>query len=326
VRASEIAERALLGAILVERERLADVQDWLEPEDFYAYRHGLVYGEILKLHADGQSPTPRAVLHQMLPVADTRRLVDGPFLHTLMESCPHPARAAIYGRMVLEASIHRRTTDRAEHLGYIAQSTSPADIVIDELAQQATDWARDLDALDERWLLSGGEMTQAGEIVPGPAAGDPPRIANEAAEVSAIASLLAHPRQMEQVVNWLRPEDFTRPDTRALYTAIADIAATGLHVDPVTVMWAAVRHEGVIERVGYEAVTRLASAGIPGYAAVSGRAVLEASLRNEVCVTASRVAAVGRRAEHRPAALSLAVRAELAYVATDVRRWPAASG
>ena len=326
MRASEIAERAFLGAILVERERLADVQDWLEPEDFYAYRHGLVYGEILKLHADGQSPTPRAVLHQMLPVADTRRLVDGPFLHTLMESCPHPARAAIYGRMVLEASIHRRTTDRAEHLGYIAQSTSPADIVIDELAQQATDWARDLDALDERWLLSGGEMTQAGEIVPGPAAADPPRIANEAAEVSAIASLLAHPRQIEQVVNWLRPEDFTRPDTRALYTAIADIAATGLPVDPVTVMWAAVRHEGAIERVGYEAVTRLASAGIPGYAVVSGRAVLEASLRNEVCVTASRVAAVGRRAEHRPGGLSLAVRAELAYVATDVRRWPAASG
>ena len=326
MRASEIAERALLGAILIERERLANVQDWLEPEDFYAYRHGLVYGEILKLHADGQSPTPRAVLDRMLPVADTRRLVNGPFLHTLMESCPHPSRAAIYGRMVLEASIHRRTTERAEHLGYLAKSTSPADIVIEALASEATDWTRDLDALDERWLLSGGEINQAGEIVPSSSVADPPRIANEAAEVSAVASLLAHPRQLEQVVNWLRPEDFTRPETRALYTAITDIAATAQPVDPITVMWAAVRHEGAIERVGYEAVSRLARAGIPGYAVVSGRAVLEASLRNEASVTASRLAAVGRRADHRPAAITLAVRAELACVATDVRRWPAATG
>lgn len=51
VRASEIAERALLGAILIDRARLADVQEWLEPGDFYAYRHGLIYIEILKLHA-----------------------------------------------------------------------------------------------------------------------------------------------------------------------------------------------------------------------------------------------------------------------------------
>ena len=46
-------------------------------------------------------------------------------------------------------------------------------------------------------------------------------------------------------------------------------------------MWAAIRDEGAIERVGYDAVARLASAGIPGYAVVSGRAVLEASLRDQ---------------------------------------------
>lgn len=326
MRASEIAERALLGAILVERERLGDVQDWLEPEDFYVYRHALVYAEILKLFAEDQDPSARAVMDRMLSVADTRRLVDGPFLHTLMESCPHPARAAVYGRMVLEGSIHRRTADRAEHLGYIAQSNSPADVVIDELAREAGEWTRDLDALDERWMIAGGEMTGTDENVPPPAAADTPRIADEAAEISTVASLLAHPRQLEQVASWLRPTDFTRPDTRALYAAITALAAVDQPVDSITVMWAAIRDKGAIERVGYEAVARLAAAGVPGYAVVSGRAVLEASLRNKANATASCLATACRLAEHRPAAITLAARTQLATMSTDTKRWLAATG
>ena len=70
--------------------------------------------------------------------------------------------------MVLEASNHRHTADRAEHLGDIAQSTRPPDIVIEELANEAADWTRDLDALDERWLLAAGEATDVCRIALGP--------------------------------------------------------------------------------------------------------------------------------------------------------------
>jgi replicative DNA helicase len=118
----------------LEPKRRSDVAAWLEKEDFWSYRHALVYSTTIgAIASTGEGPTPRAVLDRVIPDAEARRNVDGPYLHTLMESCPNPSRAAIYGRMVLEASIHRRVWDKAKHLEYVVGSDSAADVAIKQL-------------------------------------------------------------------------------------------------------------------------------------------------------------------------------------------------
>ena len=37
------AEQAVLGGILIDRDAMAAVRDVLEPEDFYAERHAVLY-------------------------------------------------------------------------------------------------------------------------------------------------------------------------------------------------------------------------------------------------------------------------------------------
>lgn len=325
MRASEIAERALLGAILLDHARLTDVQEWLERDDFYAHRNGLVYTEMLDLRLTGQDPTARAVLDRLIPNAESRRLVDGPYLHTLMESCPHPSRAPLYGRMVLEASIHRRTADRAEHLGYVAQSEAPPDVVIDELGREVVGWTAAIQALERRWARAGGDAGAVRALDSGMLDMAPSYIAAEAAEVSVIASLLAAPWQFDQVKGWLRPEDFSQADTRALYIAINEVVEAGQPVDVVTVMWAAIRQVGAADRLDHQAVARLAEAGVSGYAVVSGRAVLQASVRNQTAASARRVVSVAQQSRAHPTEVTRYARGQLSDVADGCQRWGTAT-
>jgi len=323
MRASEIAERALLGAILLDHARLADVQQWLEPADFYAYRHGLVYTEMLELRRTGQEPTARSVLDRVIPSAESRRQVDGPYLHTLMESCPHPSRAPIYGRMVLEASIHRRSADRATRLGYVAQSECPADVVIDQLGREVDDWKAELQLLEQRWAQAGEVPTESAELDIPDSGTQARAVVADAAEISLIASLMASPWQYEHIKDWLRPEDFSRHDMRVLYTAIVDVAEHGQPVDGVTVMWAALRTNGSTDHLNHEAVARLSQAGVPGYAAVAAREVLEASLRSHTTSTARQLESVARTAQMRPPKVMQSVRRELDGVTFSCQRWSA---
>lgn len=325
MRASEIAERALLGAILLDHARLADVQQWLEPADFYAYRHGLIYTEMLELRRAGQEPTARSVLDRVIPSAESRRHVDGPYLHTLMESCPHPSRASLYGRMVLEASIHRRTADRAEHLGYVAQSEAPADMVIEQLGREVVDWTEAIQALEARWTRAGGEESSTNVLDSGMAGGASSRITDETAEVSMIASVLASPSQYDQIKAWLLPGDFARPDMRGLFTAIIEVAGAGQPVDVVTVMWAAIRQAATTDRLDHDAVSQLAEAGIPGYAVVSGRQVLQASLRNQADSAARRLASAAQQPRARPGEVTRYARVQLSEIADSCQRWGTAT-
>lgn len=107
---------------------------------------------------------------------------------------------------------------------------SPADVVFDELAREATDWTSDLGVLKEGWGRAGGEVERpARSRSTSPL--HTPQIIDENAEVSTVASLLAQPRPLEQIVDWLRLEHFTRHDMRTRYAAITVIAAAVGQVD-----------------------------------------------------------------------------------------------
>jgi len=302
VRPSEVAERALLGALLLEPVRRTEVEAWLEPSDFYAYRHALAYATIQRLHDEGVEPTARAVLDRILPDAESRRNVDGAYLHTLMEACPHPSRAAIYGRMVLEASIHRRTADRAARLGYVAQADAPADVVFEQLGEETQTWLSELEALAQRWAEAGGEPATG---VPEPLSfGTAPKSVGQAAdEVALVASLVAAPWQYPHIDTWLIPEDFTRDDMRGIYVAIAELHQRGQPLDEVTIMWAGLRNTTGSNAIDGEGLRRLREAGVPGYAPIAARKVLNASLLRATADAVASIQATARIPKVRPADL-----------------------
>ena len=90
-------------------------------------------------------------------------------------------------------------------------------------------------------------------------------------------------------------------------------------------MWPAMRHDGAIERVGHETVTRLAEAGIPGYAVLSVGKVLKPSLRDQATHTARHLASAARQPRCLPPAVTQLVAAQLHEVVNSRQRWQLAA-
>jgi hypothetical protein len=84
------AERSVIGALLLEPDRLADVREWLEPGDFHGTAERQAYEAICAVDARGQVPSPAAVDHELRERRTSAPLLaDGAYLVGCMQLCPH---------------------------------------------------------------------------------------------------------------------------------------------------------------------------------------------------------------------------------------------
>lgn len=147
---TELAERALLGALLWEPRRLTDVQ-WLRAEDFHRPAYGAIYATLRGMARD-RKPIDLAALPQVMTAAhgvyhDIQAgqygPLSGPALADLLRDTPADdlassgttARAADsaehrrYAQLVLEASIRRQVVAMGARIEQVAtqdQRATPA--------------------------------------------------------------------------------------------------------------------------------------------------------------------------------------------------------
>ncbi len=102
------AERAVLGACILDRDALVDVTEFLSPEDFYDLNYRDVYGVIVEMSRQNR---PVDMLTLGAELAD-RRLLDKlggqSFLAAIVDSTPTAANAGYHARIVRDKAIHRR--------------------------------------------------------------------------------------------------------------------------------------------------------------------------------------------------------------------------
>jgi replicative DNA helicase len=104
---SEEAERAVLGALLLEPLRIAQVRTRLEPRDWYVERHRLLYQAFLAV-ADAGSTPDLLTLQAHLEQAGGLDAVGGlAYLATLDLDLPDLARLDEYAEIVKERSVRR---------------------------------------------------------------------------------------------------------------------------------------------------------------------------------------------------------------------------
>ncbi|MGE0298749.1 MAG: DnaB-like helicase N-terminal domain-containing protein [Dehalococcoidia bacterium] len=192
-RAADLAERALLGALLWDPRRARDVSGWLGGEDFARPAHAAIYQTITGLQADGQ----RVDLRTLPGVLASGRYhdlhVDGrggsgpltPFaLHSLLSMTPATPRAGDgtftapersehvrYARIVLDESIRRRLHQLGTRVGqHVAELVDvPSDDAGEHLQAALAAVVAHLDELTERR----GAADRSGSAIA--AALDPPR-------------------------------------------------------------------------------------------------------------------------------------------------------
>jgi replicative DNA helicase len=110
------AERAVLGAILLDPGALLDVVDKLREEELYLESHRLVFRACLDLHQRGESPDLLTVTNHMREQGLLERVGGASYLSTLVDSLPDVANTVYYAEIVHDKSVKRRLIAAAQRI------------------------------------------------------------------------------------------------------------------------------------------------------------------------------------------------------------------
>ncbi len=239
------AEQSLLGALLLEPHRLADIGP-LQADHFSNHTHGALLAGMRSV----PPPDPEAhrtdaawlttVLEAARPEAPG---LTASYLHTLVQVCPWPKHAPAYARMIRADHARRMLRMHAERLAWTSRDATLPDPAAATLAQ-ADVFGRFLEDLSGQFAPHPGSLPRT----PLPAA--PPRDSGEEAvdeERLLLATATAHPAELK-TMRWLQAEDFALPLHGALWQCLTALVHRGDPVDPITVLWEA-QHRGLLADV-----------------------------------------------------------------------------
>ena len=104
----EVAEKSLLGAIMISENAISDVLGVVRPSDFYEKRHQIIYDAMLNLY-DQHKPIDLLTLTAELKSLKQLKDVGGaPYLTELSNFVPAASHAKAYAEIVEKASTRRR--------------------------------------------------------------------------------------------------------------------------------------------------------------------------------------------------------------------------
>ncbi|MFF5336902.1 DnaB-like helicase N-terminal domain-containing protein [Streptomyces sp. NPDC013181] len=324
------AEQAVLGAVLLDPGQLAHL-GWLAPEHFDRPVHRALFTALRKLHTGGhralttQGPVPLSWVTDAVTEASRHvRGLTAPYAHILASACPRPGNAPVYGRMVLEGAIHRTVAQHAVRLHQAARA--------DALQGQVEG------ALHRADILAGvlGDLAQGWGTEPRPVpATSPPSparkspVRSEAAEDERflLAVLADRPKAMDEVMSWLRPDDFTGPAHGQLYRCLGALHHRGEPVDRLTLLWEAQRRgllaDGTLTTEDLAAICDDVGAGD---AAWLGERVLRSSITRTAAASADEVRALAENEALSPGRLINHALHALGPLDEVRARWQSATG
>lgn len=115
------AEQSVLGAMLLEREAIFRVMEFLKPEDFYRDSHRIIYEVILELAETGQPVDLITVTNSLRDKGELEKIGGVTYVATLANLVPTAANAEYYARIVEEKALSRAlisVTTRISARGY----------------------------------------------------------------------------------------------------------------------------------------------------------------------------------------------------------------
>ena len=130
------AERATLGAILLEREAIIAVAGDLTPDDFYLEKHALVY-QAARACYERREPPDLATVAAELRRQEQLHLVGGiAFLGELVAEVPTAVHIAYYAKGVIHAAGLRRLIEASGQIAALGYDEAPGLEATYDLAEQ----------------------------------------------------------------------------------------------------------------------------------------------------------------------------------------------
>ena len=118
------AEQSVLGALLIDRDAVIEVADFLRPADFYRQAHGTIYEAILELY-ERREPVDIVTVSEVLTRHEALDQVGGSaYLTSLINLTPTAVNAVHYGRIVERKGIQRNLIGAAGRIAAIGYEDS----------------------------------------------------------------------------------------------------------------------------------------------------------------------------------------------------------
>lgn len=134
------AEQSVLGAMLLDRDAIFRVMEFLKPEDFYRESHRLLYQVILELSEDGKPVDLITVTDLLKDKGELEKIGGITYVATLANLVPTAANAEYYARIVEEKALTRSLislSTRIASRGY--ENTASAEELLDEAEKSILD-------------------------------------------------------------------------------------------------------------------------------------------------------------------------------------------
>jgi replicative DNA helicase len=143
------AEQSVLGALLIDRDAIVEVADFLRAEDFYRPANGSIFAAVLDLY-ERREPIDIVTVSETLERAGQLETIGGrTYLSSLANQTPTAVHAVPYGRIVERKATLRNLISAAGRIAGIGYE-DPAEI------QEAIDRAeRELFAVSQRRVVDG---------------------------------------------------------------------------------------------------------------------------------------------------------------------------
>ena len=121
------AEQSVLGSILIDRDAIVEIAEFLRPEDFYRPANGSVYAAMLELF-DKREPVDIVTVAEALERTDQLETVGGrSYLSSLSNQTPTAVHAVQYARIVERKAVLRNLISAAGKIAGIGYE-DPAEI------------------------------------------------------------------------------------------------------------------------------------------------------------------------------------------------------
>ena len=110
------AEQAVLGAMLIKKEAIVEVQEILQPEDFYRETHRLVYEAMIELSGNDEAVDLVTLTEQLRKSGILEKIGGLPFLTQLANAVPTAANVTYHAKIVKEKAELRRLISAATEI------------------------------------------------------------------------------------------------------------------------------------------------------------------------------------------------------------------
>lgn len=130
------AEQAVLGAVMLNRDVLADVLDVVSPADFYRPEHETIMRAMVGLYNQGEPVDAVSVAAALTKSGELAKVGGHDYLHELVAATPAVASATYYAQIVRDAAVRRDLLTAATRIAQRAiDATGDVEELVDEAEQ-----------------------------------------------------------------------------------------------------------------------------------------------------------------------------------------------